>query len=101
MGGPDKEGGAFDGAGLIPHQVIPCQIIPGGDDTLSYLSDFVLFSLFVDNVEFEFRFSVITIVLSSHPFILKFGMGKFLGVWNPEIRLRRLKNNPVLSYLRF
>ena len=51
MGGPDKEGGAFDGAGLIPHQVIPCQIIPGHDDTLPYLSDFVLFSLFVDNVE--------------------------------------------------
>ena len=38
---------------------------------------------------------------SSHPFILKFGMGKFLGVRNPKITLRRLKGKPVLRYLRF
>ena len=38
---------------------------------------------------------------SSHPFILKFGMGKFFGVRNPKITLRRLKNKAALRYLRF
>ena len=38
---------------------------------------------------------------SSHPFILKFGMGEFIGIRNPKITLRRLKNKPVLRYLRF
>ena len=28
-------------------------------------------------------------------------MGSFLGVRNPKITLRRLKNKPVLRYLRF
>ena len=28
-------------------------------------------------------------------------MGKFLGVRNPKITLRRLKGKPVLRYLRF
>ena len=30
---------------------------------------------------------------SSHPFILKFDTGKFFGVRNPKITLRRLKIN--------
>ena len=38
---------------------------------------------------------------SSHPFILKCGMGKFFGVRNLKIRPRRLKNKPVLRYLKF
>ena len=28
-------------------------------------------------------------------------MGEFFGVKNPKIRLKRLKNKPVLRYLRF
>ena len=28
-------------------------------------------------------------------------MGKFFGVRNPKITLRRVKNKPVLRYLRF
>ena len=28
-------------------------------------------------------------------------MGKFFGVKNPKITLRRLKNKPTLRYLRF
>ena len=38
---------------------------------------------------------------SSHPFILKFGMGELFGVRNPKITLWRLKNKPVLRYVRF
>ena len=38
---------------------------------------------------------------SSHPFFLKFGMGKFFGVRNPKITLKRLKDKPVLRHLRF
>ena len=44
-------------------------------------------------------FSIITINLVI--LILKFGMGKFFGVRNPKITVRRLKNKPVLRYLRF
>ena len=38
---------------------------------------------------------------SSHPFILQFGMGKFFGVWNSKITLRRLKNKPALRFEDF
>ena len=38
---------------------------------------------------------------SSHPFILKFGVGKFLRVGDLKITLKRLKNKLVLSHLRF
>ena len=36
-----------------------------------------------------------------NPFILKFGMGKFFGVRNPKITLRRLKNKPFSRNLGF
>ena len=46
---------------------------------------------------FEFTFFVITFVLV----ILQFGMGKFFGVWNPKITLRRLEKKKVLRFEDF
>ena len=56
--------------------------------------------VFRDKIHY-FEFVFCNNYCSSHPFILKFGTGKFFEVRNPKITLRRLKNKPILRYLRF
>ena len=59
-------------------------------DTLTSQILFI-FSLVVDNVE----------MINPSPFYLEIWYGKSFGVRNPKITFRRLKNKPVLKYLRF